>query len=214
MHWLLGLLAIPYVSSILIGIMNNRRLSLFGPWLILFLTGLLATSRLKRAAAVALLLVFGTGWAGILVGRWYATFRHIEPWEEVVSIALDLAGPGDLVISNHPSFYFYAGRQLGWTDRHGATPLSVEHRSGRDFTGFYDWEQLVSQEERVVYVRSAVNPTDLALEQRLVDFLDQNFRLTFERRYLEDSASVLKNRFVRNQPRWRIELRAYEARRR
>jgi hypothetical protein len=212
MYWLLGLLAIPYVSSILIGIMNNRRLSLFGPWLILFLTGLLAGTRFKRTAAVALLLVFGTGWAGILSGRWYATFRHIEPWEEVTSIALALAGPGDLIVSSHPSFYFYAGRQLGWTDRHGTTPLSVEHRSGRDFSGLNDWEQVISGRERVIYVRSAVNPADLALEQQMVDFLDQHFRLTFDRRYLADSASELKNRFVRNQPRWRIELRAYEAR--
>jgi hypothetical protein len=213
MLWLLGLMAIPYVSSVLIGIMNNRRVSLFGPWLILFLTGLLANTRLKRTVAIALLLVFGTGWAGIVSGRWYATYRHIEPWQEVTSLALELAGPDDVILSNHPSFYFYAGYQLGWNDRHGPTPGEIEHRSGHVFAGLPSWEKAISGRQRVIYVRSAVMPPDLAEEQRLVDFLDENFRLVFERRYLEDSASELKNRFVKNQPRWRIELRAYEARR-
>jgi hypothetical protein len=210
MLWLLGLLAIPYVSSVLIGIMNNRRVSLFGPWLILYLTGLLATTRWKRTAAVALVLVFGIGWAGILSGRWYASYRHVEPWQEVVRTALELAGPEGLILSSHPSFYYYAGRQLGWDDRHGPTPESIEQRGGHLFTGLPAWEEGIAGRERVIYVRSAVMPNEMAEEKRMVDFLDQHFRLTFERRYLEDSASALKNRFVRNQPRWRIELRRYE----
>jgi len=212
MLWLLGLMAIPYVSSVLIGIMNNRRVSLFGPWLILYLSGLLASTKLRRTAVIALLLVFGTGWAGIVSGRWYATFRHIEPWQEVTRTALELAGPEDVILSSHPSFYFYAGQQLGW-NRHGPTPETIEERSGRAFAGLPSWEQAISGRRKVIYVRSAVMPRDLAEEQRLVDFLDQNYQLSFERRYLEDSASKLKNRFVGNQPRWRIELRAYEARR-
>ena len=210
MLWLLGLLAIPYVSSVLIGIMNNRRVSLFGPWLILYLTGLLATTKWKRTATVALLLVFGTGWAGILSGRWYASFRHVEPWQEVTTTALELAGPDDVILSSHPSFYFYSGRALGWNDRTGPTPESIERRGGHVFSGLPDWEHSISGRQRILYVRSAVMPKDMAEEQRMVDFLDQHFKLTFERKYLEDSASELKNRFVRNQPRWRIELRVYE----
>ena len=210
MFWLLGLLAIPYVSSVLIGIMNNRRVSLFGPWLILYLTGLLASTKLKRTAVIALLLVFGTGWAGVVSGRWYATFRHIEPWQEVVSTALELAGPDDVILCNHPSFYFYAGYQLGWNDRHGPTPVAIERRSGRVFAGIPSWEEAIAGRPRVIYVRAAVNLPLLAEEKRMVDFLDANLRLTFERRYLEDPGSELKNRFVGNQPRWRIELRRYE----
>lgn len=210
MLWLLGLLALPYVASVVIGIMNGRRLILFGPWLILYLTGLLAQTKLRRTAAVALLLVFGTGWAGVLSGRWYATFRHIEPWREVVATTLEMAEPDDVIICNHPSFYFYAGYQLGWKDRHGPTPVEIEERSGLVFSGLPTWKQAIAGRQRVIYVRAALNLPGMAEERRLVDFLDSNMRLTFERRYLEDSASELKNRFVGNQPRWRIELRRYE----
>jgi hypothetical protein len=210
MLWLLGLLALPYLASVGLGFMNNRRLSLFGPWLILYLTGLLACTKLRRTAAVALLLVFGTGWAGIACERWYASFRHVEPWREVTAAALELAGPGDVILCNHPSFYFYAGLELGWRDRHGPTPTGIEQRSGRVFAGLPSWEPAISGARRVVYVRSAVNTANLAEEQRLVAFLERHYRLGFERRYLEDPGSALKNRFVGNQPRWRIELRRYE----
>lgn len=210
MLWLLGLLTLPYLASVVIGIMNGRRLILFGPWLILYLTGLLALTNLKRTAAVALLLVFGTGWAGVVSGRWYATFRHIEPWREVVATTLEMAEPGDVIISNHPSFYYYAGLELGWQDRHSATPVEVEERSGLVFSGLPTWQQAIAGRQGVIHLHTAVNLPDQGEQRRLLDFLGANMRLTFERRYLEDSASELKNRFVGNQPRWRIELRRYE----
>ena len=210
MHWLLGLLALPYLASLVIGIMKARRIILFGPWLVLYLAGLLALTKLRRTAVVALLLVFGTSWAGVLSGRWYATFRHIEPWEEVVATTLAMAGQGDVILCDHPSFYYYAGRQLGWTDRHDRTPVEIEERSGRAFSGLPTWKQAIAGRRRVIYLRTAVNLRDMQEHQRLLDFLDASMRLTFERRYLEDPASDLKNRFVGNQPRWRIELRRYE----
>jgi hypothetical protein len=210
MLWLLGLLALIFSSAVFIGVVHNRRISLFGPWLMLYLTGLLACTTLRRTAAVAVFLVFGTGWAGILSERWYGTFRHIEPWEAVASTALELVGPGDLIIGSHPSFFYYVARQLGWEDWHLPRPIAIEQRSQRVFSSLATWEQAIAGSPRLLYVRSAVNVSAMAEEQRLTEFLEKNHRLTFERRYLEDSASAFKNRFFPNQPRWRIELRRYE----
>ena len=209
-RWLLGLLALVFLSAVLIGVVHNRRVGLFGPWLILYLTGLLACTTLRRTAAAAVLLVFGTGWAGILSERWYATYRHIEPWQEVASTALDLVGPGDPIVCSHPSFYFYVAHQLGWEDRHEPLPIGLQERNHRVFSALSNWERAVAGGQQVLYVRGAVNESVMAEEQRLADFLGKNYRLTFERRYLEDSASPFKNRFFPNQPRWRIELRRYQ----
>jgi len=208
--WLLGLLGLVFLSAILIGVVHNRRVGMFGPWLILYLTGLLACTTLRRTAAVAVLLVFGTGWAGILSERWYATYRHIEPWEEVASSALELVGPGDLIVCHHPSFFFYVARQLGWKDRQMPSLTRIEERSQRVFSSLAAWEQVIDGSQQVLYVRAAVNAPSMAEDQRLVDFLEEHYRLNFERRYLEDSASSFKNRFFPNQPRWRIELRRYQ----
>ena len=207
--WLLGLLALVYLGTLSIGILNARRLIMFGPWLILYLTGLLACTRQWRVASIALLLVFGTGWSGILTERWYGTFRHIEPWQEVTSVALALARPGDAIVSSHPSFYFYAGRQLGWTDWRNVTTPVVEKRSGLFFSDLRTWKEAVRASRRVLYVRTAGHPWLPNEDQDFIDFLAKNYRLVSDHHYLEDTSSELKNRFDLHQPRWRIELLEY-----
>ncbi|HEY7599855.1 MAG TPA: BRCT domain-containing protein, partial [Candidatus Limnocylindrales bacterium] len=187
LHGLAALLALIFVSAVVLGVVHNRRISLFGPWLILCLGGLLACTRLRRTAVIALLLVFGTGWAGIATQRWYATYRHIEPWQEVAASVLDMAEPGDRIICNHPSFYFYVARRLGWKDWHQPFPMTTLRASDLVFASLGDWREAVSGGERLFYVRATVNVAAQASERELVEHLEAHHRLTFERRYLEDA---------------------------
>jgi hypothetical protein len=210
MLWLLALIVVLYLCAIGLGVIHNRRISMFGPWLVLYLTGLLATTRLRRTAAVAVLLIFGTGWAGIVGERWYATFRHVEPWDEVAATALESARPGDLILASHPSFYFYVARRLGWEVWQLPRPSPIEERSGFVFADTLAWQEALAGRPRLLFVHGAAVGTAVAEERRLAEFLGRHFRMTLERRYVEDAASAFKNRFLGNQPRWRIELHGYE----
>jgi hypothetical protein len=210
MLWMLGLLAVVYLPSIWLGSMGGKRIGLFGPWLLLYLTGLLASTRFKRMAIVALVLIFATGWAGIVSQRWPATYRYIEPWEEVASSVLQAAKPGDLIICNSPPFYFYAHYELGWKDWRHTFPRQLVERSRLYFATVEGWEPAVAGRRQIFYVRGVVNSRLLESEKQLSKFLAEHYRLLNTRRYLEDDAADLKNRFVANQPRWRIEVLRYE----
>jgi hypothetical protein len=138
-----------------------------------------------------------------------ATYRYIEPWEEVAAAVMAEARPGDLIVCSHPSFFFYAQDALGesWRD---ALPQGVVTRSGFDFATLGDVQAAVAERPRVVYVRSVVNAHLLGSERELYETLSREFRLVGSSRLLEDDAAELKNRFVGNQPRWRIEVLRYE----
>jgi hypothetical protein len=190
-----------------VGALNGRYLGLFGPWMLLYLTGLLAHTHRRRTALVGLLLVFGSGWLGVITQKWPATLRYQEPWREVTATALDLAGPGSLILCNHPSFYLYAHYQLGEKDWRGYYPLPRFRRDGRNFAVISEWREAVKDAERIVHVRSvAVGDGEREFEAHAAE----HYRLVESLPYVEDDASPLKQRFLTNQLRLRIEIRAYE----
>ncbi len=204
--WPLGLLPLVFLASGLIGIIGAKRLGLFGPWLILGLTGLVPASGSRLRVLVPISIVFGLGWIGAIHQQWYGTLRHIEPWEEVVAVTLERTRPGDLVVCDHQSFYFYAHYALGWRDWISGIPRSETRRSERDFASLDGWEAAIAGHDRVLYVRSVVDWRRRATRDALESYLAENFRLVWRERYLRDKAADLKSRFVEGQPSWRIEL--------
>jgi hypothetical protein len=83
-------------------------------------------------------------------------------------------------------------------------------QSQLDFTRLGAWRDAVAGRHRVIYVRSVVNVHVLAMEREFHEYLSEHFRLVESSRHLEDDAAALKNRFLGNQPRWRIEVLRYE----
>jgi hypothetical protein len=207
--WLLGLTALVYASAIWLGVLDGKKVGLMGPWVLLCLAGLLAVTEWKRTAVAALALIFVTGWAGIAVRRWVATYRYIEPWQEVAEAVIREARPGDLIVCSHPSFFFYAQDALGesWRD---ALPETVVTRSRLDFSALGAAQAAVAERPRVIYVRSVVNSYVFDAEREFYQLLSRDLRLVRSSRHLEDDDAELKNRFLGNQPRWRIEVLRYE----
>jgi hypothetical protein len=206
----LGLLGVVYLPATWLGLLDGKKASLMGPWLLLYLTGLLSATRRPRIAALALLLVFGTGWAGIASQRWMASHRYTEPWALVAETVARAARPGDLILCSHPSFYFYLRDELGWDGWHEFHPSEVTERSQLHFSSVDYWKRAVPGHARIIYVRSVVNAPSLERERELREHLASRYRLVDARRYLDDEGASLKNRFVGNQPPWRIELLQYE----
>ncbi len=204
--WILGLLASVYAAALSVGALNGRYLGLYGPWMLLYLTGLLAHTHRRRTALVGLLLVFGSGWLGVITQKWPATLRYQEPWQEVTAAALDLSGPGSLILCNHPSVYLYAYYQLGEKD----WPNYLRPwfpRGGRIFAQAPEWREVVKDAERIVHVRSVAVKDG---EREFEAYLAEHYRLLESLRCLEDDAAPLKQRFLTNQLNVRIEIRAYE----
>lgn len=209
-HWILALLASVYLAAGLVGALNGRYLGLYGPWLLLYLTGLLTFTRMKRTVVTALACVFGLGWIGLGTGSWLATFRYAEPWDEITRQILQATAPGDLVVCDHASFYFYAHRQERWSDWSRPTATEPIERAGRRFTALESWRAAIPGRRGVVHVRSAATEPEEA--SRLEDYLERHYRLVDAQRYIRDEASPLKSRFIRGQPGWRVEVLRYEAR--
>jgi hypothetical protein len=118
--------------------------------------------------------------------------------------------PGDAIICNHPSFYFYAHYELSWPQWYDVIPDEPIEESGREFVPLSKWQEVVARHNRIIYVRSVLMPEQLDADNQLMLYLGRNYRLVSERRYLKDEAAGLKRRFYQNQPLWRIEILAFE----
>lgn len=210
MRRLLGLLVLVYVPSCLLGVVGGNRIGLFGPWLILYLTGLLLTTTKRRIAIVSLCLVFAVGWAGVITEQWYGTYRYTEPWPEAVSEVIRSSRPGDAIIANHPSFYFYAHYELAWPEWYGPIPEKPIEVYDREFAPLSGWQEVVMRHGRVIYVRSVLMPDLLDEDSHLEQYLRQNYHLVEEQRFLKDRSSELKRQFFGNQPPWRIRILYFE----
>jgi hypothetical protein len=89
---------------------STRRLMMISPCLILSIGCTLATATLpsaRRLLAGALVLACAIGWYGIFSRKLYAAPHWIEPWDQVARQAAEVAGNGEIVIGNNPSFFFY-----------------------------------------------------------------------------------------------------------
>lgn len=208
--WPLAGLALVFLGAAALGLLNGKRLGIFGPWLVLALTSLVHADPRPRRVLAALAVVFATGWIGVVHGGWWAAYRYIEPWPEVVGEALRWSEQGGAVISDHPSFFFEARYATGWGPWMQRRQKQVVEHEGRRFAELPDWREAIAGAERVVYVRTVLPQGTFDDERALETYLSSDFELVRQRTWLEDPASGLKSRFLGHAPRFRIELRLYE----
>jgi hypothetical protein len=202
----LALLGVLFAAGVASGILNAKRLVIFAPFLLLSLGAIVEGTPRRRLAVGSLALVFGTAWAGVLTGSWWGTWRYVEPWDEVVAEAFARARPGDVLLCNHPSFWFRARFEREWSGWQRVLPESAFDDGGIVCSPLAGWRDAVEGRPRVIHVRTVVNP-DRSEEQRALDeYLAGGFTSSAPRRWIEDRGAGLKNRFVGNQPRWRIEI--------
>jgi hypothetical protein len=158
LYWLLLLLAGVYAAASVTRVIDGKKVGVFGPWLLLYLGGLVSTTPWRRTALAGLALAFGTGWLGILTGLWPASFRYVEPWESVAGATLREARPGDLVVCSHPSFYFYVRYERGWEPWKHGVPEGVVEDSGVSFAALRAAEPILSRFDRVIHVPGRSSP--------------------------------------------------------
>ena len=205
--WLLFPLAIGLSQP---GIFTGLRICLLGPWLLLLLTAVVGLEH-RRTAAVLVAVAFGSGWLGVVTGRYMGTHRYTEPWREVVEQVIKVSQPGDMIVCVHPSFFFYASYRLPWGAAR-TVPAGLVPARGRLFVPLLGWQEGVEQmPARVIYVRTTVMWRDAWVEQGLLDYLGRNLRLIQDLKFDRDRSAALKQRWFPNasQPEWRIEVETW-----
>jgi len=211
--WLLAGLAAIFAGSGFLGILSGKRLGLFGPWLVLGLVHASHVAPRPSRILVPVAALFALGWIGILHGGWWASFRYVEPWDEVVALAMAWSDAGDPVLSDHPSFYLQAHYDLDWDHWVEFVPDRVLHLSERRFASLDHWREVAAGSGTLVYVRTVVDWRRQGRKQALEACLSEAFRVVDRKAWLPDPGVDLKRRFVADAPAVRVEVLRYEARR-
>jgi len=202
----------------LLNLINTKRLLFISPWLLISLAMMLANlprPGLRNSAVLALAVVGGIGWFGILSRNYYAAPRLIEPWQPVAAEAAGEVSSGALVIGNNPSFFFYltdAIRSLGNEASHGFVgtyPVCMKHP--RLFNPNQWLEAGKVYGATTLLVKGAADDTLWASTAATQRVLDQSCHLDGVMRELPDSGFAWKQRWFASagQPAWRIEVRTY-----
>jgi hypothetical protein len=194
---------------LLSAVLSGKRLALFGPWLLLFLTATVGLDRGRITASLAAL-AFAMGWLGVVTGRYKGTHRYTEPWREAAIRAVQISTEGDTILCSHPSFYFYLSYAVPWP-RERALPWEPFLTEGRTFVPVENWRAAAGA-ARLIYVRTVLMPRVAPYEEELLAHLSRAFRPTEELRYEQDAAAPLKRRFFPGvpQPEWRIRIQVWE----
>jgi hypothetical protein len=200
-------LAFPLAIGLASGILSGVRLVLFAPSLVLFLSALAGPGRPKAPAAL-IAVIFAMGWLGVVTGRYAGTHRYVEPWPEVSARVIELSQPGDVILCNHPSFYFYSSYRLPWPAERSVPPTPVTAQ-GRIFSPLHAWRSAVTGHgKRLIYVRTTLMPWALPDEKDFLGYASQNRKLLQSFQFDRDLSAPLKRRWFPNvsQPDWRIVL--------
>jgi len=208
-----GAFASMFAVSVTLGVVGARRAGIFGPWLVLLLSGLVVQARSRPRVAAGLALIFGTGWLGLALARWPASFRYHEPWRQVAAQVLDEARPGDLVVVGHPSFYYYAHVHGGWPGWPGADPAWPSEHDGVVFAAQNRATVLAPMHQRITLVRTVVHPPWAEATRDLDALLARSYRKTGDQAFVHDRAAAFKTKLLAHpQPEWRIRIERYERR--
>jgi len=203
-----------------IGIMGTKRLLFISGWLLFSFSIALANRKMKtvrKLLILSLLIVALTGWAGVFARRWYAAPHFIEPWAEIADEATVAVEHGQVVVSNSPSFLFYANYALqnhgllkgafspGWVKDPRIATVDTEPR----FTGVSTFAPPTVSS--VLFV-SGVNVSAVDETNRAESWLRTNCFLVSTRKQVRDTGYSLKARFFKDcdQPEYRIVLEQYQ----
>jgi hypothetical protein len=203
------------LAMAVLGILSTKRTMFLAAWLLFPLAVTLALAKrnlLRRFLVAGIALVFGIGWYGILVRRYYAAPRFIEPWAGVAASVAPEAASGAEVITNSPSFSFYLTRALPpWNDAGFAGVLTYS-LSRPGVYGDTEWDNAGRPLRPSVFLVEGVRPgpPDGPLGQA-ESLLERNCRLQRDERLLPDPGFALKQRFFPrfDQVPWRVRLREF-----
>jgi hypothetical protein len=200
------------------GLLTTKRAIVAAPWLLLALAATAATLEkpvLRRALAIALAAVFAVGWFGVFKRRYYAAPRFLEPWPAVGSEAAQVVRRNDLVIGNHPSFFFYLtdALQNPFLDSpHHLTGVLTYSQSDPRVFQPQSWLDAGAPTRPVVMTVQGVpfRPETGEMEQ-IQKRLAVQCQLVELRRSFADPGYEWKQKFLPElgQSSWRIEVRSY-----
>lgn len=196
------------------GTRGAESLLLVAPWFLLagaVAIGTTHTSFWRRSAALALAVVAGVGWYGVVARLYYATPRFIEPWGNLAVEAGTAVREGGAVIANSPSFFLYltyALRVPDVTPWHfvGSLPTLVQYP---EVWGPEEWLG-AGQPVKPTVLWIAEMPLSGPMEKS-GDALDHACGDRTERRMVRDSAFAFRQRFLgeKNATPWLVEVRQY-----
>jgi len=213
----IGFLVAAFAMTLL-NLINTKRLLFLSPWLLIPLAAMLANlprPGLRKSAVLALAVIGGIGWLGILSRNYYAAPRLIEPWQLVAADAAGEVQRGAVVIGNNPSFFFYltdAIRSFGTEASRGYTgtyPVCMKHP--RLFNPDQWLEAGKHYGATTLLVKGAADDTLWASTAAAERVLDQSCHLDGIQREMPDTGFAWKQRWYSSmgQPAWRIEVRRY-----
>ena len=205
-------------AMVVTGILTTKRTMLIAPWLLLPLGTTLAaldSRTIRRGLFMALALVCGIGWFGIVSRQYYATPRFLEPWPQVGQEAARSVERGAIVIGNHPSFLFYLTSAL-----QNPPPASAPRLTGV-LTGSI-FHPLVYQPSQwvdagrplrsvVVLVQGVPFLPGTGEMEKAQSWLSERCQLTESRQIFADPGYSWKDRYRPDlgQSPWRIEIRSF-----
>lgn len=197
------------LSLVLLNEGDTKRLIIVLPWMTLACAlAMVPGSPVKTRVAFALSVVVAIGWAGIFSGRYYAAPHWREPWPEIARSAAGVIRAGGLVIAVHPSFFYYASRELRPSPRYTKTwPDDCSMLCAANL-----WTSTTEPRRTTVVVESASGQEYWrgALWNVRQD-LDSRCRLESESHYGRDPGYQWKQRLFPHsgQEEWRITWREY-----
>jgi hypothetical protein len=204
-----------FLAMSLLGILSTKRTMFLAAWLLfpMAVTLALAKRNLLRCFLVAgIAIVFGIGWYGIFVRRYYAAPRFIEPWADVAASVAPEVAAGAEVITNSPSFSFYLTRALPPWSGAGFSGVLTYSLSRLGVYGDTEWDNAGRPLRTFVFLVEGVRPgpPDGPLAQAEL-LLEQNCRLQRDERLLRDPGFALKQRFFPrfDQVPWRVHLQEF-----
>jgi hypothetical protein len=118
-RYFLAYFVLLYLMMTFLGIDTTKRLLFTSPWLLLGIACALAShhhKRSRRLLATCLGVIAAVGWFGILTRRYYASPHFLEPWPQVADLASHAIQQGNVVVANHPVFFFYLDYSLARAD--------------------------------------------------------------------------------------------------
>jgi len=206
------------LAMTLLNLLNTKRLLFLSPWLLISLAAMLGSLRrpaLRKGAILALGLVGGIGWFGILSRHYYAAPRLIEPWQPVALEAAQQVKKDAVVIGNNPSFFFYltdALRSSGnpaSSDFVGTYPVYLKHPRLFDTNQWLEAGKIYAP--TTMLVKGAADESYWGTTAATEQVLEESCRLEGVERKLPDTGIALKQRWFADarQPSWRIEVRTY-----
>jgi len=194
-----------------VGAVTTKRMLFISGWILVPLAIATTVQRrphLRRALIGSLAFIAAVGWYGILDRTLYASTHFVEPWSSVADTAAATLQTGGLVVTNSPSFRFYAQYSL---QRAGIVPASslpgaVQHDRIQNVE---DWSPSRAWGENNVLFITGVNTSVLHLTKSSEEALLSHCTLVSTARMVPDSGHAFKASMFKGKIPYRVSLQRF-----